>query len=439
MSGARSVLALALVAPLVAQEQRLLFTGDILLSRQVEREVAATGRSPWEALKPLFARATFVMGNLEGAVGDAAACAGGPCFAIAAKRVALLGEAGFHRVTIANNHARDLGAAGLAATRAAFPAVAAADSPVFLRWGETRAAIVAVSLVAGRDGVRDEVPSAAVAQKLRLARAFAAVVIVSVHWGSELLEWPSSGQRSAARWLVANGADVVVGHHPHVVQAPECVGGRPVYYSLGNHVFDQKYPATKQGLIADCRIAGGRMRCGGIATRTPAGSAFPALAPEADVAALGCEVELQAPRLTATSLADGYTVEGAGWRSRVLPLTSAELATMGGEPVLFTLERHHSPIDREVGLRPYVYQVTRHGLVARWRGSALAWPLVDARLLAGAEGVVCALHRGDSFVAPDPQAKATRVAAYGWNGFGFSGIDDESTRTRCRQAVAYKE
>src|ERR1700689_3414779 len=117
--------------------------------------------------------------------------------------------------------------------------------------------------------------SVALDQKIRLARALANLVVVSIHWGDELMDWPSEIQRQDAAWLIARGADLIIGAHPHVVQKPECVLGRPVFFSLGNHVFDQKYPATKQGLIADCRIGRNSLRCSGIRTETPIASSFP--------------------------------------------------------------------------------------------------------------------------------------------------------------------
>jgi poly-gamma-glutamate synthesis protein (capsule biosynthesis protein) len=119
----------------------------------------------------------------------------------------------------------------------------------------------------------------------------------------------------------------------------------------------------------------------------------------------------------------------------VLPLVSAEvgkLAGPGGPDYLFTLERHHSSIDEEDGPRPYVYEVHAGGLIARWRGSALAWPLLDAALLTGGGGILCALHRRDSFLTLQPGAEGVRVAAYRWNGFGFSGVDDPGVLARCQ-------
>ncbi|HUI57824.1 MAG TPA: hypothetical protein VLY04_22760 [Bryobacteraceae bacterium] len=84
-------------------------------------------------------------------------------------------------------------------------------------------------------------------------------------------------------------------------------------------------------------------------------------------------------------------------------------------------------------MRPYVYEIQDSGLVARWRGSALAWPLRDAALLPGGDGLLCALHRRDSFIELQPGSEGVRTAAYRWNGFGFSGVDDPDVLERCRK------
>ncbi|MFO0750828.1 MAG: CapA family protein [Myxococcota bacterium] len=76
-------------------------------------------------------------------------------------------------------------------------------------------------------------------ERVRRARATADVVVVSLHWGTELAPAPSARQRSIARALVAAGAQVV-GHHAHVVQPMEVVGDGVVFYSLGNLLFDTR-------------------------------------------------------------------------------------------------------------------------------------------------------------------------------------------------------
>ena len=443
-----------------AKDLRLLFTGDILLSRQVQDEWTRRRQSPWAGFVELFRSADWVGGNLEGVLGEPAACVDSksPCFPIGAPALQLLGEAGFAAVTQENNHAGDLGPDARRHTYAALAQQGVlgldfARSPQFFRRGDSTIALISLSLVPAADGQVQQIPSLALAQKLRLAGALANLVVVSVHWGQELVDWPNPAQRSGAAWLVRNGADVVLGHHPHVVQPAECVAGKPVFFSLGNHLFDQKYPQSKQGAIADCRVSQGRLACRSLATRTPPGSTYPQLLPEASAAPLDCSVALRlglsldgvairpqpwsAEVPTDTLALEGWKDGKRQWRSRrqrILSLQQTALAGPGQPPLLFTLEQHDSPLDMASGVRPYVYAVGPHGLVAKWRGSALAWPLLDAVAEPEAEAsLLCALHRGDSFVVLDPNTKARRTAAYRWNGFGFSGVEGAAAAVCARR------
>ena len=456
---------------------RLLFTGDVMMSRLVKVEIEQRRTSPWgdaksdhhensaSGLSDLFHSASLVGGNFEGALGDSAECPAESklCFAAPDSAAELMKKAGFSFVTAENNHSGDLGPSGRSETRAAFQqsGLLALDfdtSPQFFRFGELTVGFIAVTTVRAADGRVQQVPSVELAQKLRLARQLANFVVVSIHWGNELQDWPTDAQQQQARWLVEHGADLIVGHHPHVVQAPACVEGKPVFFSLGNHLFDQKYAETKDGLIADCNVHAGRLLCGALSTHTDETTSYPRLAgrnASADRTLSGCSPQLgSGTEIEGVTLRpepwspdqpvngiilDGYKIDGGGeklaWQSRRQNLVSLQLVTsMAAEPMLLSLERHTSSIDDEVGLRPYVYAVGPHGLIARWRGSALAWPLIDA--VESKDGVLCALHRGDSFLMPDPATKATRIAAYRWNGFGFTGI---ATPPECepilRQAV----
>ena len=455
------------------RELRILFAGDVLFSRQVAAEIRRRRQSPWVNLADLVHSADWVGGNLEGAVGASEDCRqasrNSPCFAIDPSLLAFARAAGFAALGNENNHAGDLGPAGRESTRQALAAAKLLPltfdaSPAFVRFGKVTIAFVSVTTVPDRDGIPAELPSIGLEQKLRLARALANVAAVSIHWGSEFIDWPTDQQREQAAWLIAHGADLIFGHHPHVVQSPQCVAGKPVFFSLGNHIFDQKYPATKEGLIADCRIAGASLRCGAVRTRTTSGTSFPEEA-HADAsmgqALAACPVELH-PALTVSGFAlrpepsspqgdpaefwiEGFTgPQGAkrAWRTRPAPLISLEAGRLEGSrksQFLLSLERHESPIDSERDPRPYVYEVGPRGFIARWRGSALAWPLLDARLLPSVEGVLCALHRRDSFLMLSPESKGTRVAAYRWNGFGFDGIADEGIVSACRALFTENE
>ncbi len=447
-----------------AGDFRLLFTGDVMMSRLVKVEIDQRRTSPWRETRPgsptnpstgfseLFHSASLVGGNFESAVGDPAKCPAENklCFAAPDSAAELMRQAGFSFVTAENNHSGDLGQAGRSETRAAFQqngllALDFDSSPQFFRFGEMTVGFIAVTTVKAADGRVQQVPSVELAQKLRLARQLANLVVVSIHWGNELQDWPTDAQQQQARWLVEHGADLIVGHHPHVVQSPACVEGKPVFFSLGNHLFDQKYAETKDGLIADCSVHAGRLLCGALSTHTDETTAYPRLAGRnaaADRALASCSPQLgpgtQIDGVTIRPepwspeqpvngiILDGYKIDGGGekleWQSRRQNLVSLQLVTsMAAEPLLLSLERHNSSIDDEVGLRPYVYAIGNHGLIARWRGSALAWPLIDA--VESKDGVLCALHRGDSFLMPDPAIKTTRIAAYRWNGFGFTGIE----------------
>ena len=71
------------------------------------------------------------------------------------------------------------------------------------------------------------------------------------------------------------GTDIIIGSHPHVIQKPELIRGKPVFFSLGNHLFDQKDPSTKEGLIVDIRIQNGKFACTGYLTHTKQRSFYP--------------------------------------------------------------------------------------------------------------------------------------------------------------------
>ncbi|MDD2483374.1 MAG: CapA family protein [Candidatus Shapirobacteria bacterium] len=66
-------------------------------------------------------------------------------------------------------------------------------------------------------------------------------LIVSLHWGNEYLKNPESWRINLAHQLIDSGADIIHGHHPHVLQSIEIYKNKPIYYSLGNFVFDQSW------------------------------------------------------------------------------------------------------------------------------------------------------------------------------------------------------
>jgi len=446
-------------------EIRILFTGDILLSRNVREEYQHRDESPWIHIKPLFQQADFVVGNLEGAVADAISAeidnsgdSSSLVFDIKPDDISMLREAGFNIITIANNHSHDLGAAGVERTATALIAndirpVSYDLSPQFFTVRDVVISVVAINTVpANRDGSVNRVPSVETMQKLRLARTLSHVVIVSIHWGSELLEWHNKNQRTMAEWLIEHGADVIIGSHPHVVQQPEIIKGKPVFFSLGNHLFDQKYQATKEGLIADIRIRRGKIYCNGIVTRTAPQSFFPETVRQLDYkfrpVKTGNLFRVGAYTLQPISLVghpkynlrlQAFSNGRKAWSTPPMSVVSVSAVKFDDEPEsLFVLENHYSNMDNETGVRPYVYGVTDRGIHARWRGSALALPLIDAQILPDRK-TLCALHRGDSFININKTSEETRTLTYQWNGFGFSAVQDSVICADCRTLYEDKD
>jgi len=80
-------------------------------------------------------------------------------------------------------------------------------------------------------------------------------LIVSIHWGNEYLPVPEKWRLELAHQLIDVGADIIHGHHPHVLQSEEIYHQKPIYYSLGNFIFDQKWlPEATQSEIINLTV-----------------------------------------------------------------------------------------------------------------------------------------------------------------------------------------
>jgi poly-gamma-glutamate synthesis protein (capsule biosynthesis protein) len=79
----------------------------------------------------------------------------------------------------------------------------------------------------------------AIVDQIRRVKTKDNVVVCSFHWGLEFVSYPSVAQVALARSAIDAGCDLILGHHPHVLNGFECYKGKYVFYSLGNFVFDQ--------------------------------------------------------------------------------------------------------------------------------------------------------------------------------------------------------
>jgi poly-gamma-glutamate synthesis protein (capsule biosynthesis protein) len=271
---------------------RLLVVGDIMLGRGVAASypTPADAASALRPLAPHLRGADLTVGNLESTLSDdGPALQGDDSFAADPAVAAALARLGVDAVSLANNHTGDYGTAALRDTLrtlrrsplAAFGAgtdLAAASRPVVLRHrgvsfgfvgfnaiGETPQAAPgttgALSIrMPPRTGPLDQRDLRHVTDVVRRLDRRVDVVVVVPHWGDQYthVAWPS--QPRVARRLVAAGADLVAGGHPHWVQGLERVGPAVVAHSLGNLVFDMDFMTqTMEGVTLTATFWGDRL------------------------------------------------------------------------------------------------------------------------------------------------------------------------------------
>ncbi len=261
--------------------------GDLMLARHVATRIERSGiealLAPWREILA----GDLTLANLESPLTQQREqIRPGPYRLVGdPDHIPALAAAGIDALSLANNHALDAGPAGLADTYTLLQASgitalgagaseAAALTPHIQQVNGLRVALLALNDVAdpadGPGGLAraddpawhspDTYPwgrawlSAAALDSLRATREQADLVVVLVHWGVEYSPEPAARQRAWAERLVAAGADLVIGSHPHVVQPVEVVqaGERMgiVAYSLGNFIFDGPAdPSQNSGMV----------------------------------------------------------------------------------------------------------------------------------------------------------------------------------------------
>lgn len=272
--------------------------GDVMLDRGVGRWIERSGPDyPFDATRGLLANADIAVCNLESPLGTGGRQIADKAIWFRARPESGLGlvRAGIDLVCLANNHTLDYGREGLMEcldhlnrlgltyfgagrdlSEARAPAVVTCRGVkvAFLGYSEFADMYWSVrdrftfEATGDRPGVAplrqpyQALHPAAVAaanphlaDDIAAARAVADVVVVSVHWGVEYTNEPSSFQRLAAQFILDAGADLILGHHPHAVQGLLPAGGGLAAFSLGNFVFDQPWPQTQESMVLQVQLS----------------------------------------------------------------------------------------------------------------------------------------------------------------------------------------
>jgi poly-gamma-glutamate capsule biosynthesis protein CapA/YwtB (metallophosphatase superfamily) len=261
--------------------------GDIMLDRGVEYKIKKEGKEdfkfPFLKISDDLKKADLLVGNLEGPISDRGEKIGSIySFRMDPESINGLEYAGFDVLSLANNHALDYGR------------VALEDTMNILRdndidyigagFNEKEVSSVKIKEINGLKigflaytdfGSKFWKPGSdtsgvsffnaedfeKIKKEIIEAKKTADILIVSFHSGTEYSKSPTNFQKEFGRFCIDAGADLILGHHPHVTQPVEQYKSGWIAYSLGNFVFDQSFSAeTMQGILLEVLIENGKIK-----------------------------------------------------------------------------------------------------------------------------------------------------------------------------------
>lgn len=251
-------------SPTPTPEFSFIFAGDAMFGRAVYAKFHNDLKAPFENLGENFFRKDLAFVNLEGPiVANEFIPDTNPenlMMKFPPQTAEVLMWLGINTVGLGNNHTDNRGAAGLDFTREILSRTQittvgdpnnSADISETFRKNNFRVALLAVNILSNKPDIADIIRNEDKNNDL---------VIVFPHWGEEYQTRHNITQETLAHQWIDAGADLVIGAHPHVIQDAEMYQGRPIFYSLGNFLFDQTFSqATQQGLVVSGKLSDGKL------------------------------------------------------------------------------------------------------------------------------------------------------------------------------------
>ncbi len=252
-----------------AAQWSLAAVGDVNLGGDMVPILQSNGFAyPWSLVRDILQSSTLTFANLECAISYRGEQIPGKAFTFRGPPDGLppMRDAGVDVVSQANNHARDFGATALVDSIGYLDSYglahcgAGADfnqahAPAYLSANGLRVAFLAYNDIGydgfsgwqagpGYPGIADAANTRQIASDIATAKSNADLAVVSFHWGTERKYTPDPRQVDLARFVIDCGADLVLGHHPHVAQGFGFYKGKLIVYSAGNFVFS---PGSNEG------------------------------------------------------------------------------------------------------------------------------------------------------------------------------------------------
>jgi len=261
----------------------LIFVGDVMLDRGVKYMIEKYGQGDWKfpflKIADYLNEADILFGNLEGPISDKGVKVGSIySFRNDPKAIDGLTFAGFDILSVANNHIFDYGreamedtflrlksagidyvGGGFSENEAYFSVIKEVEGAKVAFLAYTNLGTSYWSAKGDQSGIA-WLEEEKLRENIKEAKKLADLVIVSMHFGEEYSS-PTPEQEYFAKLAIDSGADLVIGHHPHVIQKIEEYKEGYITYSLGNFVFDQGFSEeTMKGLMLKVLIKNGKIQ-----------------------------------------------------------------------------------------------------------------------------------------------------------------------------------
>jgi len=245
--------------PTKAPEQKsttLLFVGDIGLGREINWQIQnkKDPKFPFLKIKSEIEDADLSIANLEGPlIENCPLTRTGFKFCGQPGNALGLKFAGFDLVNLANNHTNNYGPDGFLETSQILKKnnidYFGKEKIVYKNLNNLTLAFLGYDDIVRRLDINE------MEVAVKNSRQKADIIVVSFHWGEEYQQKPNQRQRTIAYSAIDAGADIIIGHHPHTIQPLDYYRQKPIFFSLGNFLFDQLWSEqTRTGLIAKITI-----------------------------------------------------------------------------------------------------------------------------------------------------------------------------------------
>lgn len=273
---------LLLSVPVMGTDKDIILAavGDVLFARGVENELKShPGKYLFANVRNILHNADVAVCNLECTLSNR----GLPqrrrmVFRNSPSLAHTLQESGIDVVDLANNHTLDYGRDALVDTYQAVKSAGmvsvgagenrkSATRVQIVKRGDLKLGFLAYTDLATSGVVRlDDMPTVAgvcddlLPGEIKTAKAQCDTLVVMFHWGVEYMKAPTKRQKSLAKMCIDNGADVIIGNHPHVLQKTEVYRNRPIIYSNGAFIWDSRLFGANKSAIYLLAIGKGHAR-----------------------------------------------------------------------------------------------------------------------------------------------------------------------------------